>query len=100
MNIVYRAEKNNPADAPSHHSNYKNEWELTALLQCLLRAVMQYSCADSCTPQQSPIRTPYHDVHPDMLRSLIVKGLKEDARTKEARVALGLLGKGGPEHRV
>jgi hypothetical protein len=43
---------------------------------------------------------PYQEVPQDTLRSLIAEGLKEDARTKEARMALGLLGGGGPEHSV
>ncbi len=36
----------------------------------------------------------------DTLRSLIAEGLKENARAKEARVALGLLSGGGPEHSI
>ncbi len=41
---------------------------------------------------------PYQEVLPDILRSLIAQGLKEDARAKEAHAAQGLLGIRGPEH--
>jgi hypothetical protein len=92
LNIVYRAGKKNPADAPSRRPDYARALEglcaatvLTARCNAAFRLRQLYAAA----VQEDQI---FEDVPPDALYDLILEGLAEDHTAKETRTALGLPG--------
>jgi hypothetical protein len=90
LNLVYRAGKKNPADAPSCRLDYSRAPEglcaatvLTARCNIAFCIRQLYAAA----VQEDQI---FEDVPPDALYDLIQEGLAEDHTAKEARTALGL----------
>ncbi len=92
LNIVYRAGKKNPADAPSRRPDYARAPEglcaatvLTAHCNAAFCLRQLYAAA----VQEDQI---FEDVPHDALYDLILEGLADDHTAKEARTALGLPG--------
>ncbi len=90
LNIVYRAGKKNPADAPSRRLDYSRAQEglcaaavLTARCNIAFCIRQLYAAAI----QEDQI---FEDVPPDALYDLIQEGFAEDHTAKEAHTALGL----------